>query len=313
MATYNGAKFLREQLESIVHQTYIDWRLIIRDDGSTDETTVIINDYCKADRRISVITGGAEHGSAIVNFGELFGYAFRHANSYVMFADQDDIWHKAKIADSIAYMAEVECREQPNTPILVYSNFQYINESGHHINQELKMPPSLPLSILFNGNYAYGCTMILNRALVDRIVSIPSSAENHDYWIALVAGFFGKTFLNPKKLLNYRQHANNVSSTVNNRELSARFKRYVTDIEQMLPDLSKRINMIALFRTVYAMELDESKRLFIDKFLSSFRKSGLSLFFFMVRNKFRKIGLNQTIAHYLIILRLRKKIIASVR
>jgi glycosyltransferase involved in cell wall biosynthesis len=308
MATYNGSAFLSEQLESIISQTHNNWELYIRDDQSTDQTRNLLEKYVAKDPRIKVLELAGEHGSPVLNFGTLFNYIGARGTDYMMFADQDDIWYSNKVEASLAYMQTLEKAELKGFPILVYTGFQFIDDKGIGINQELNMPATLTLPVLLLGNYAYGCTMMLNKALINQIHIIPGNAAYHDYWIALVACSFGKAILLPRKLLAYRQHGQNSSTNIYSRSMAARFKRYCYTSTSQLPALTRQYQMINVFFETYKPHFNKTSLSIIAGFLMAMKQSNRTLINFMLRNHFKKVGLLSTVAQYYLLLRLRKKI-----
>ncbi|WP_316844688.1 glycosyltransferase family 2 protein [Pedobacter psychrodurus] len=307
MATYNGSAFLSEQLESIISQTYTNWELYIRDDQSTDQTRNLLEKYAAKDSRIKILELEGGHGSPVLNFGTLFNYIGVRGIDYMMFADQDDIWCANKVEASLAYMQLLEQAELEGFPILVYTKFQFVDEMGIEINEELSMPATLKLPVLLFGNYAYGCTMMLNKALINQINIIPSNAVYHDYWIALVACSFGKAILLPQKLLAYRQHSKNFSTNLDSRSMGSRFKRYLYTTTQ-LPALTKQYQMMDVFFETYKPHFNKTSLPIISGFLTAMKQSNRILISFMLRHHFKKVGLLSTVAQYYLLLRLRKKI-----
>lgn len=312
MATFNGSKYIREQLDSILAQTYQDWELIIRDDLSTDNTLAIVQMYADADSRIKLLSSTGNHGSATLNFSVLFDHAYKHPSPYVMFADQDDVWQHTKIENSLKFIQAQERAALASQPILVYGALEYVDAKGNVIPQELKMPEALDINMLLAENHAYGCTMILNRALVERIGRIPETAENHDYWVALVACTLGKAVLNPEKLILYRQHSDNASGNVHRNRLSARIHRYVKRVDFLLPVFVKNYIMIEAFHRQYKGRLEDHVNQLISGYINAYKRNLLSLMIFMARNKFRKLGRMQTLAHYYTLLQLRRKVLEQL-
>jgi len=312
MATFNGAKYISEQLDSILAQTYTDWELIIRDDLSTDQTLSIIWKYVEADSRIKLLPSTGPHGSAVQNFSMLFDYAVTLSTPYIMFADQDDVWKTNKVESSIAYIQRQESRTTSSYPILIYGALQYVDTKGHIIPQKLNMPAALNVRMLLTENHAYGCTMILNRALVQQIGHIPVTAENHDYWVALVACTLGNAVLNPEILISYRQHANNVSGNVHRNRLSSRMHRYIKKVDFLLPVFVKNFNMINAYYNIYRAALDSETRALIGEYITAYKSDVRSLMSFMVKNNIRKFGRLQTLAHYYTIVQLRRKVLEQL-
>ena len=101
MATYNGEKYLSEQIESIISQTYTEWNLLVRDDGSSDNTCVILTEYEKKDSRIKVIKDNKGNLGIVKNFEELL---YNSNSEFIMFTDQDDVWKKDKIEIMMRYI-----------------------------------------------------------------------------------------------------------------------------------------------------------------------------------------------------------------
>jgi rhamnosyltransferase len=309
MATYNGAEFIREQLDSILAQTHSGWELLIRDDQSTDETVAIVEAYAAKDSRIKLLDLPGAHGSSVINFSVLFDYAYAEGAAYLMFTDQDDVWKPNKIGDSLQFMQQKEQVPGAAAPILTYSLLEYVDRNGVVIPQELPMPATLTMRMLLCENHAYGCTMMLNRALIGKVVHIPVSVENHDYWIALVACGLGKSFLNPEKLIQYRQHEKNVSGNVYRNRFSARLFRYVKQVDYLLPVFVKNLNMVQTFYAAYSKSLTAETERLTSGYLHAYQRDTFALFLFMLGNKLRKLGFMQTFAHYFITLRLRKRVI----
>ena len=309
MATFNGAAYLTEQLDSILAQSYTDWTLMIRDDRSTDHTVSIIERYVQADPRIKFLPLPGKHGSATINFSVLFDYALTLDSAYVMFADQDDIWKADKIESSLNFMQQQEAIWKPSCPILTYGALNYVDATGVTIPQELKMPETLDFRMLLTENHAYGCTMMLNKALLKGVKHIPETAENHDYWIALVAAAKGKAILNPAKLIDYRQHAHNESGNVHRNRFSARLNRYLKNLETLLPVFVKNYKMLNAFYKIYKNDLPADTAALLSGYLKAYSSGAGALLYFMLRHRLRKLGTLQSLAHYYMLMQLRSKVL----
>ena len=114
MATYNGGKYVEEQLKSIISQSYENWNLVIRDDGSGDNTLKILNEYSKSDKRIHIILDNKGNLGLVKNFEELMK---RSTEEYIMFSDQDDVWVDNKINILLQKMLEIEKKMQLKKPM----------------------------------------------------------------------------------------------------------------------------------------------------------------------------------------------------
>jgi glycosyltransferase involved in cell wall biosynthesis len=213
LSTYNGGKFLREQLDSILAQTFTDWRLLIRDDGSLDDTEEIVRDYARRHPlRILHVESAGENLGACQSFGRLL-----HCTdaAYVMLCDQDDIWFPDKIERTLEKMRRMEEENGPGSPCLVFSDVTVVDETLRVISpsgwrcQKSDPVTGTRLGRLVLMNPGNGCTMMINRELLKVAAPIPREALMHDYWLALAAVAFGRTGFLREPTLYYRQHGGN--------------------------------------------------------------------------------------------------------
>ncbi|MFA5514950.1 MAG: glycosyltransferase family 2 protein [Desulfuromonadales bacterium] len=213
LATHNGRSYLAQQIDSILRQTFTDWRLLISDDASNDGTRELARAYAQAHPgRIRVIDGLPQRGGACRNFAHLL----RHSSAdYVAFCDQDDCWHPDKLAASLEMMRALEKVHGKDGPVLVHTDLQVVDEGGRVMTpsfwrrQHLDPVRGRRLSHLLVQNVVTGCTMLINARLRDLCRSIPSGAIMHDWWIALVAAVFGRIAHLPQATVCYRQHPGN--------------------------------------------------------------------------------------------------------
>lgn len=213
LATYNGEAYLQEQLDSLLNQDFRDWRLLVRDDGSSDETAEILEAYAsKFSHRIRVVPNHGANLGIIGNFSELM----RNSDAeYFMFCDQDDLWLPEKVRLTLKKMKEMEAACGPGIPLLVHTDLRIVDasldpvvDSGHRF-QQIDPVKGDTLSRLLVQNIATGCTIMMNRALRDLALPIPGAALMHDHWLSLVAACFGKIAYLPRPTLLYRQHGGN--------------------------------------------------------------------------------------------------------
>lgn len=210
MATYNGAVYIKEQLDSIINNTYQNWTLEVCDDGSSDETIAIVNEYItKYPGRISLHRNKKNLG-VVRNFLE--GVS-RATGDYIMFADQDDVWLPDKISCTLEKMKETE-QGHLDLPVVVFTDAKVVDErlqeiapSFHGISGLDTNKTDLPHLLM--ENKLIGCTMIFNRATAKLLYTFPQNARYHDWWIGLLAASMGKIGYLQKSTLLYRQHGNN--------------------------------------------------------------------------------------------------------
>lgn len=210
LATYNGEKYIKEQMDSILSQTYKDFDLLISDDSSKDRTREILNFYKETYTNIEVIQNEKKH-SALYNFSNLVRYAkIKGQYDYYMFSDQDDVWLEHKIEKSLSFI-----ENQHNTiPTLIYTSKQYVDEELNNINWNIKHEEVINQSLLIQ-NKTYGCTYLFNNALFNKLDNdISSSFVNYDHYVAIQALLYGEIYFLPEKTILYRQHINNVSGVI---------------------------------------------------------------------------------------------------
>ena len=211
LAAYNGAKFIAEQLDSLIAQTSDDWRCYIHDDGSDDGTDKIIAEYAERfPERLTVIEG-APTGRACANF--CFMFAKIEAEEY-MCCDQDDVWFKDKIARTYHCMRKLETDR--SVPCLIYTDQKVADEELNILAESSDKYQRLhcldtAMPHLLAHNVVTGCTMMVNRALRDMFIRASDSDKMvmHDWWAALLAARFGKMYFIKNPTMLYRQHSLN--------------------------------------------------------------------------------------------------------
>ena len=212
MATYNGEKYLKHQIDSILSQTYKNFNLIISDDASTDSTQEILKEYEKKDKRVKIYIQEKNLG-IINNFEFLLG---KVENNLFMFADQDDIWDVDKVEIS---RDKLEAEQAD----LVYTDLKVVDENLKEISKsywkikgfDKKIYKYNNFESLYLNNYITGCTIICKSKWIKEILPIPKTSKYviHDYWLALIVSMNGKISYLNMPLIKYRQHKeNNIGS-----------------------------------------------------------------------------------------------------
>lgn len=210
LATYNGERYIKEQIESLLNQTYQDFHIIVRDDGSTDNTQAILDGYASSyPEKFVVINDGISAGGAAANFFELM----KHSQAdYIMFCDQDDVWKKDKVQYSLDLLKKAEEEYGEDTPLLAYTDYHTVDENLNSTNENKKgnivYRHNDRLNYLLIQNYITGCTIIINKKLLN-IASVQYQPEilMHDWWLALCASAFGRIVYSNKETMLYRQHS----------------------------------------------------------------------------------------------------------
>lgn len=201
IAIYNGRKYLREQLESIICQLSPDDEVIVSDDGSTDGSLDIIASF--KDPRITVYANGGEHG-CVGNFSNALDHA---RGEYIFLADQDDVWLPGKVRTVMQYLE--------GGVDLVTHNARLIDGEGKDLGSDYfsRMHDGTGFWINFWKTRFLGCCMCFNRRVLEKSMPIPPKVACHDYWIGMVAArHFNVRFIDDELLL-YRRHGGNASSS----------------------------------------------------------------------------------------------------
>lgn len=209
MSTYNGERFLAEQIESIRQQTYTDWQLLIRDDGSKDRTREIIQDFCQKDNRIRFVNpDSVENVGVIKSFFHLLKY---QTSDFYLFSDQDDVWLPEKIELQLK-----EAEKYDNTlPLLVYMDLKVVDQELNVVHESMIQIQSdhanTELLQELTENTVTGGVSMINQALADLWTGQEEyDLLMHDWYLALLATAFGKLIYIDKQGELYRQHSNNV-------------------------------------------------------------------------------------------------------
>jgi len=215
IGTFNGSAYIQEQIKSIRAQSFHqDWRLLIRDDLSSDDTLVQIESIVSQDKHIQLIPNNSVRLGPAGNYGALMHYAYEAGANYVMLADQDDVWLPNKISEQMALMEEME-RENLNKPTIVHSDLIVVDEKLQKIHpsfmtyQGIYNEENNPLQVLLVQNFVTGCASLINRSLLKVILPVPGEVIMHDWWIALCAAACGHIGYLPHPTILYRQHSGN--------------------------------------------------------------------------------------------------------
>jgi glycosyltransferase involved in cell wall biosynthesis len=203
LSTYNGSRFLQQQLDSLYQQTYPNIRILVRDDGSTDATRALLAGE-QAKGRIDILEGHNNLGPAL-SFFELLKSAVGTETEYVAFCDQDDVWHPEKIARAIQKLSGVA----NDRPAMYCSRVELVDENLKHIGYT-DLPRKIGFGNALLESVAAGCSIVLNREamiLVGR--NLPSKVVIHDWWCYLVVSCFGEVIVDAEATLKYRQHGSN--------------------------------------------------------------------------------------------------------
>lgn len=208
LATYNGEKYVGEQIDSIINQTYNNWELLIRDDNSKDRTLEILKEYEKKDKRIKVIEDKKGNLGFVKNFEELLNNS---KEDWVMFSDQDDYWLENKIEKYVAIL-NTSSEDILKKPMLIHSNSFICDDNLEIIKDEFinsKIANKYNEDDFYFAYFVQGSTVLINRAIIDLALPFSKNVTVHDRYFHLLAEFLGKRIFINESLIKYRQHSNN--------------------------------------------------------------------------------------------------------
>ena len=202
MATYNGEKYLKDQLDSILKQIQSSDEVIISDDGSSDSTRYIIEEFQKEYKNIYLVDGSKR------GVQKNFENALKHARGDILFlSDQDDVWKDGKVKRVLKEFEDSQTLCVVHDCEIVDANLNSTNETFFGLKHG---KPGLIVNLYKNA--FIGCGMAFRKCVFEKSYPFPDHIEMHDWWIGLVASCMGKTVFIHDSYLLYRRHGDNASS-----------------------------------------------------------------------------------------------------
>ena len=272
MATYNGANFLQEQIESILQQTLQPSEIIICDDGSIDGTKEILKSY--ATKGLIQFYENETTLGVVDNFKK--GVALAQEGNYIAFCDQDDIWMPQKLATLQKELMLLEqAGQSENLPCIVYSdliliddkrnvlNTSFWNELYHDVHEHC-------LPTLLFGNFVTGCSVMMNATSRSYFLNTPKDIL-HDVWLAFVGNAIGKIKAISTPLIYYRQHAQNQNYQFGNSKKTKTSLRWLRFKMLLFKNnyLQNEYFIAKTFLTIYEREVKAPKKKIIKYFLAT--------------------------------------------
>lgn len=275
LPVYDGMPYLEEQIRSLQAQTHRDWRLWVRDDGSSDGSADAVLASARTDPRIRLLEGEGTRLGARESFGWLMANAGGEAG-YTMFCDQDDVWLPHKIEVTLAAMRRAEAAGPPGCPVLVHTDLEVVDASLGTLDPSFwhyqGIDPSLNgLNRLLIQNTVTGCTAMINRPLREMGVPVAPRAVMHDWWLALAAAAFGRIVPVREPTVLYRQHGRN-DTGARRRARGARLLRTALSPLRSTLELRRGIRaaagQAAAFLERFGDALPEADRATVERFAS---------------------------------------------
>lgn len=258
LAVYNGEAYLREQLASIEAQT-AEWTMIAADDGSTDRSLSILEEFAERHECRVRIVSGPQTGRPQDNFFELLKLV-DHA-AYVALCDQDDLWRSDKLEVLRRECGELEQRVGSGRPCLVYSDLSVVDQNDRLVADSFWAQTRVsPLKATFGSvlveNISPGCAMLLNPAMVSKFKEFSGELQSvimHDWWLMLISQALGASSYVDEQLVRYRQHAANAAGTADRSGLVHVREKI---LQSRRPENTRTSQQARLFAIAYGSDLD---------------------------------------------------------
>ncbi|MBT2763299.1 glycosyltransferase family 2 protein [Paenibacillus sp. ISL-20] len=297
LSSYNGEDYISDQLQSILKQSYPHISVLVRDDGSTDQTQALLKEYTIAHSdRIKVITG--RNIGVVSSFFELVQQSDPHAD-YYCFCDQDDVWLEQKIERAVSMLSS----QAYHIPAMVFTSTELTDKDLNSLGTWPKAPLKEPS--FYNAlvqNIAVGATITINRAARNKFIegnqTDPNKIIMHDWWFYLLVSGFGNVMYDKNPSILYRQHENNVVGGSNSlfNKLKQKYRSYIKYKGKHL-----LIKQASEFYRVYGHLMDNEKREQLELFIA-LRERVREKIYFLSRSKlYRQSIIEQLLFRFLIL------------
>lgn len=291
LCTHNGAEFLDRQLGSLLRQTLVPSELVVCDDASADSSLTMVYNYLKNAPFPVKVNRNSQPLGVVANYSQAISLC---SGRYIALCDQDDIWFPEKLKHTMQRMKEAEKKYGNSVPLLVHTdltvidNAENITASSFFGLRKLKPFYRDPLKTLLFQNFVTGCTVLINRPLVEAALPVPDGAIMHDWWLALIAAARGNIIFIPQSTVYYRRHDNNVM------DLHPFYSFY--NLKKMSD--SKKFSLSIAEMIIQAQNLQENldllpgikKVTYLDHFVSASFKSGWQAALVALRYGIGKVG-----------------------
>ncbi|MCW6509563.1 glycosyltransferase [Lichenifustis flavocetrariae] len=288
LASYNAAKYGPALLDSLLSQTYQEFQLIVRDDGSTDNSLDLLRQYQpKFGGRMRIVQDGHPTGSAQGNFSLLLQESDA---DFVLFSDIDDVWLPTKTEHFIDLMQRHQSGLSPDTPLYAFTDvvpvdaslqpvsegywkFKQIDpEISQHLNRSLICCPIL------------GCASGINRALAKLTTPVPAEVTGHDWWALLIASALGKVVYSAERTLLYRLHQANVSTP--KRVSLTEYARAENRFEKVRRGMLRRSEQAQALLDAFGPAMTADKRRIVEGFVGLRREGFLRRRYNLLRGQY---------------------------
>lgn len=301
LATYNGERYIKEMVDSIIAQDYPNWQLVLSDDCSSDSTPQILQSYAQAmPEKIIFHRSGLRFGNAQNHFMYLLK-TFCDA-PYIMFCDQDDVWHVDKVRKTYEKMKEIE--SSVAIPAMVHTDLNVVDGNLKCLNPSFMQMSSitgdrLSTRQLLTQNVVTGCTMMMNCALAKLATeNIPDTGiAMHDWWIAILASTCGDIGYLDEATIDYRQHGKNSVGAKNVRSFRHIFNQLKN--AQMSKNIKRSFEHAEVFLACFGDKIPEEKARVIQLYVELGKKNVVARRIGYIKYGFWKAGILRQIGQLL--------------
>lgn len=293
LSTYNGATYLKPLMDSLLQQDYPQVSILVRDDGSSDNTVHLLQEYATNENNIQVVFG--KNIGFVQSFLHLIELASSNAD-YLALCDQDDVWRSNKISQAIEYLQQYP----QEIPVLYGSRAVLVDENLKMLGYTDIPQKKLSFQNALVECTLLGCTSLFNQATRQLLLGkFPRYAYGHDWWIYLVVSAFGIVLYDCEPKIIYRQHDKNVfgiSSTILDKT-KMKIYRFLTQGKQQLV-----VKQAEEFRRIYESLLSDKYRKTLEDFLESRKWLGRRLIYALFSDVYRQSPIDNLILKILLVL-----------
>lgn len=288
LASYNGEKYIRDQLESILNQTFSDLSIVISDDLSTDGTPAVIREYEERyPGRIRSLRNSERSGSAQNNFFRLLTSV---SDEYVMLCDQDDVWILDKVEVTLREMKRLEAEWGAEIPLLVHGDLSVTDKMGCILHESMAKYQKIAIhdnrfSHYLVENNITGNTVMVNMAFLQLLAHIPEECVMHDWWLGLLASCFGRISYLDRPLVLYRQHGDNQVGSKSGKE---QYAEQIRNQNAVRENYRKMFAQAQQFLKLYGNKMSQEKRETLEHFIRLSGKKRAEKIFIIWKYKLMK-------------------------
>jgi len=286
LSLYNGEKYIKEQLDSLLSQT-VPVMILARDDGSTDNTVKIVDEYINNHENIMLIKGS--NLGFVRSFNSLLSENIADDYEWFAFCDQDDVWLPDKLEKAISKLKQTN---DTKIPLMYCSNLIIVDEKLEKIGMMHHNLKKVLNSCIFVENWATGCTVVFNKsALYEYRNVVHINMIAHDYTMLCICKYFGHVFYDFNSYILYRQHGNNVYGSGSVTYLKG-FRNILRDLVH--PKIEKRRLFFKDFIDYYKDKIHKTDFMFLNRFVNY--KKHFNRLYLMIDPKVKGFNKKATIA-----------------